>query len=274
MITLGINAAFHDSAACLVDDGRLIGAAEDERFTGIKHGKRPIPFSAYELPFNAIDYCLSEAGVAMEQVDHVAYSFNPFLLTGPLTGHETMTLPFEPSRALPEKTGESPWNSLFLSHIVNAPRHLRGGWPHHLQERFFRMDDSDPYRWHWVDHHLAHAASAFLPSPFSEAAVLCLDGRGEIATTSYWLGSDHNLESLGQVNLPHSLGLLYERATEHLGFLHSSDEYKVMALASFGQPAFADELRERIRIEGGQYEIAPRRLGVTGRPPTPPRRRI
>src|SRR5947209_5271842 len=100
MYTLGINAAFHDPAACLVKDGRVLAAAEDERFTHVKHGKRPTPFTAYELPFHAIDYCLHEAQIGLADVDHIAYSFQPEQLLGKWNGQETITLPLEPS-ALP-----------------------------------------------------------------------------------------------------------------------------------------------------------------------------
>jgi carbamoyltransferase len=112
-----------------------------------------------------------------------------------------------------------------------------------------------------VKHHLAHAASAFLPSPFYRAAVMTLDGRGEKATTTYALGSDIELTTLGQVNMPHSLGILYEQVTSYLGFLHSSDEYKVMALASFGKPTYVKEFRDMIHLgSAGQYTIDPPRL--------------
>ena len=97
MYTLGINAAYHDSAACLVKDGTVVAAAEDERFTHIKHAKRSVPFSTWELPFHAIDYCLAEAGIAMADVDHVAYSYDPYLLLGRHRGEATITLPLEPS---------------------------------------------------------------------------------------------------------------------------------------------------------------------------------
>ncbi len=103
-----------------------------------------------------------------------------------------------------------------------------------------------PYKWHFVEHHLAHAASAFLPSPFREAAILTLDGRGELATTTYDIGGGSDIERIGQVNMPHSLGILYEQVTDYLGFLHSSDEYKVMALASFGKNASGPAASRRI----------------------------
>jgi carbamoyltransferase len=257
MITLGINAAFHDPAACLVKNGKVLAAAEEERFTHIKHGKRPLPFTVWELPYHAIDYCLREAQLHLADVDHVAYSFNPGQLLGPRTGQETIALPLEPSaHELPDEW-QSVWDPLFLSYIVNAPRQLAGGAPHHLRKRFQGVRHNGPFTWHFVDHHLAHAASAFLCSPFERAAIMTLDGRGEIATTTYLIGNGTRMELLGQVDLPHSLGLLYEAVTAHLGFLHSSDEYKVMALASYGKPRFVTDFRDIVQVQNdGKYTIA------------------
>ncbi len=268
MYTLGINAVYHDSAACLVKDGRVLAAAEEERFTRVKHGKRPIPFSTYELPFHAINYCLQEAGIALVDVDHVAYSYDPYLLLGDHASDATLTLPLEPTAYPVPSEWEAAWDPLFLSSIVNAPRHLASGAPHHLKARFRGARADGPYRWHFVEHHLAHAASAFLPSPFASAAILTLDGRGERATTSYSLGEGNSIVRLGQVNFPHSLGLLYEEVTAYLGFLPSSDEYKVMALASFGKPRYLVDFREMIQLaSGGQYTIAPTRLEERFGPP-------
>src|SRR5204862_5326164 len=122
MYTLGINAAFHDSAACLVRDGQVIAAAEEERFTHIKHGKRPVPFSAWELPFHAIDYCLREAGIDLVDVDQVAYSFDPFLKLGKHRGDATLTLPLEPlaHRAPPQRRGA--WEPLCRTCHANSAR--------------------------------------------------------------------------------------------------------------------------------------------------------
>jgi carbamoyltransferase len=261
MYVLGINAVYHDSAACLVQNGRVIAAAEEERFTRVKHAKRPIPFATYELPFHAIDYCLREAGIRLVDVDHVAYSYDPFLLLGRHRDEATITLPLEPSAHPTPAEWESAWDPLFLSSIVNAPRHLAGGAPHHLRARLRGARPDGPYRWHFVEHHVAHAASAFIASPFDHAAVLTLDGRGEKATTTYHMGSGNRLERLGQVDFPHSLGLLYEQVTEYLGFLHSADEYKVMALASFGKPRYVAEFRAIVQLGvGGQYTIQPPHL--------------
>src|SRR5919197_5610078 len=261
MYSLGINAAFHDPAACLVRDGQVVAAAEEERFTHIKHGKRPVPFSAWELPFHAIDYCLREAGIDLVDVDQVAYSFDPFLKLGKHRGDATLTLPLEPSAHRAPAEWEGAWEPLFLSYIVNAPRHLAGGAPHHLRARFRGARPDGPYRWHFVEHHVAHAASAFFASPFDRAAVLTLDGRGEKATTTYHMGSGNQLERLGQVSFPHSLGLLYEQGPEYLGFLHSADEYKVMAPTSFGKPRYVAEFRAMVQLDsGGEYTIQPPRL--------------
>src|SRR5262249_36851727 len=138
---------------------------------------------------------------------------------------------------------ESAWTPLFIASIVNAPHHLALEAPHHLQSRLRGVRPDGPYRWHFVDHHTAHAARAFYASPFKQAAVLTLDGRGEQTTTTYHFGQGNRLERLGHVDLPHSLGLLYAQVTNYLGFLHCSDEYKVMALASFGKPRYLEEFR-------------------------------
>jgi carbamoyltransferase len=276
VFTLGINAAFHDPAACLVQDGQVIAAAEEERFTRIKHGKRPVPFSTYELPFHAIDYCLREAGINLADVDHVAYSFDPFLLLGHHSGQETICLPLEPSAHPTPEEWESGWDPLFLSSIVNAPRHLVGGVPHHLQARFrdLRRNGHYTFQWHFVRHHVAHAASAFYPSPFERAAIMTLDGRGERATTTLGRGHGTTIEHLAQVDSPHSLGFLYEHVTDYLGFLHSSDEYKIMALASYGRPDFVDEMRGMVHLTGdGGYFLDDTSLEALERRFGPRRRR-
>jgi carbamoyltransferase len=259
MITLGINAAYHDSAAALVVDGQLVAAAEEERFSRIKHAKRPVPFSAWELPHAAIDYCLAEAGATLRDVDHVAYSFRPDTFAGDRLGNQTrIALPLEPA-AEPPAPWESPWDPLFLAYIVNAPRQLVDGVPHRLRKRFAGVSAAQPpYRWHHVDHHLCHQASACLAAPYPHCAVMTLDGRGEHATTTYGALRGERYESLGAVQMPHSLGMLYERITHHLGFLHSSDEYKVMALAALGTPQFRRLLGEHIEIGAhGQYRVLP-----------------
>jgi carbamoyltransferase len=255
MYTLGINAAYHDSAACIVRDGEVLAAAEEERFTRIKHAKRPVPFSAWELPYHAVDYCLATAGIDLAAVDHVAYSYDPYQLLD--RRDATMTLPLEPSA----RGGVAPWEPLFLSYIVNAERQLVDGVPLRLKARFRRAKTERNWRWHFVEHHLAHEASAFLAAPFDEAAVLTLDGRGERTATSYGHYAGREYRRLKQVPLPHSLGMVYEQVTDYLGFLRSSDEYKVMALASFGKPRFANEFREIVQVDSaGAFTVGPLRL--------------
>jgi carbamoyltransferase len=255
--TLGINAAFHDSAACIVRDGEVIAAAEEERFTRTKHAKRPVPFSAWELPYHAIDYCLREAGIELAELDHVGYSFDPYLLLAHRDA--TVTLPLEPSAAA--RPGLQPWEPLFVSYVVNAERQLVDGVPHHLRGRFRSAKERRRWRWHFVEHHLAHEASSFLAAPFDDTAVMTLDGRGERTATSYGHFVGGAYRRLGQVPLPHSLGLLYESVTDYLGFLRSSDEYKVMALASYGRPLYADWFGDVVELRGeGRYAVHEARL--------------
>ena len=257
MITLGINAAFHDSAAALVVDGETIAAAEEERFTRIKHGKRPVPFSAWELPYHAIDFCLAQAGITLADVDHVAYSFDPAEFLGDRVRADatTITLPLQPS-VHDRGEWESPWDPLFAAYVVNAPRQLRDGAPHHLRKRLTAVKHELRFRWHFVNHHTCHQASAFLAAPFDRCAVMTLDGRGERATTTYGVYREQRYRPLGEVTMPHSLGMLYERITSHLGFLNSSDEYKVMALAALGTPTLREALAKRVHVgTEGRYTV-------------------
>ncbi len=270
MYTLGINAAFHDPAAVIVKDGVVLAAAEEERFTHIKHGKRPVPFSTWELPYNAIDFCLKTAGISLAEVDHIGYSFDPLPLLGDRANALTVEIPLRPEGVRAGIRGfANPYEGLFLASILNAPGHLADGVPLHLSKRFGDLTpEAVGAKWQFINHHLAHAASAFLPSPHTNAAVLVLDGRGEQVSTSYWRGQGNQMELLGEVALPHSLGLMYEQMTTYLGFLHSSDEYKVMALASFGQPVYADYFRSLIHVgPDGQYTIAPLNLEQRFGPP-------
>jgi carbamoyltransferase len=261
MYTLGINAVFHDSAACLVRDGEVIAAVEEERYTRIKHGKRPLPFTTWELPYHAIDYCLAHAGIELADVDYVAYSFNPGIVLGKQRRDATITLPLEPSAHETSSDWLSPWEPLSVSYVVNAERQLVDGAPLHLSRRFKSAKNRRHWQWRYVDHHLSHEASAFLAAPFDEAAVMTLDGRGERASTSYGHYRNNEYRRIAQVCVPHSLGLLYEEVTRYLGFLHSSDEYKVMALASYGEPVYARQFREMVQIGAdGQYRIENLRL--------------
>ncbi|MFD4368498.1 carbamoyltransferase [Rhodococcus sp. NPDC058521] len=217
MRILGINAVFHDSAAALVVDGHIVAAAEEERFSRRKHGKRPVPFSTWELPEQAARWCLDYAGLRPEDVDAIGYSYDPDLVEHDLGG-------MDPA-----------WEELRTTYTRRFPQFLSTALP-----------GSDPERVRFVRHHTAHAASAGLAAPFGDCAVLTLDGRGE--NTSMLSGEyrDRKLDVHATQRLPHSLGLLYEDLTEHLGFARSSDEYKVMALASYGRPRHLEFFRERV----------------------------
>lgn len=223
MKVLGINALFHDPAAALVVDGETVAAAEEERFSRRKHGKRPVPFSAWELPELAARWCLASAGLDITDIDAVAYSYDPAL-----------------AKPAEEMGLDDPWDHLRQTYARRAPGFLSTALP-----------GLDPAAVRFVPHHVAHAASAGLASPHHDAAdVLVLDGRGESASHLAGRYDRGQLEVFRSQELPHSLGLLYESVTEHLGFLRSSDEYKVMALASYGKPRFLGELRSAVYTTG------------------------
>jgi len=219
---LGINALFHDPAAALVVDGTTVAAAEEERFSRRKHGHRPVPFAAWELPEQSARWCLEHAGLAVEDLDAVAYSFDPGLA--------------EPA----DRLGlHDPWDHLRQTYARQAPQFLAES-----------LSDLDPARVRFVPHHVAHAASAGLAAPDPDTDVLVLDGRGECGSHLAGTYDDGRLTVHAAQRLPHSLGLLYEELTEHLGFLRSSDEYKVMAMASYGTPRFLPELRDVVAADG------------------------
>src|SRR3954453_7085446 len=154
MYTLGINAAYHDPAACLVKDGVVLAVAEEERFTHIKHGKRPVPFSAWELPFHAIEFCLRHAGIGLKDVEHVAYSYDPYLLPNHPKTQNSVSLPLLPAKEQVESlAGESAWDPLFFCAKVKAAEEFVGRRPHHLKHRLRRGGGEGPYRWHFVPHH-------------------------------------------------------------------------------------------------------------------------
>ncbi|MFI5956210.1 carbamoyltransferase [Cryptosporangium sp. NPDC051539] len=241
MRVLGINALFHDPSACLVVDGRVVAAAEEERFSRRKHGKRPLPFSAWELPGTAAAWCLTQAGLRPQDLDYVAYSYDPGL-----------------SESAEELGLHDPWDHLRQRYAREAPSFLASALPGLNQEKV-----------RFVPHHVAHAASAVFAAPgAATGSVLVLDGRGE--ATSHLAGRrvGTELHTLASQRLPHSLGLFYEDLTAHLGFLRSSDEFKVMALASHGSPRMAAELRRRVySTEDGGF----RTTGVDWTEFAPPR---
>jgi carbamoyltransferase len=224
MRILGVSAFYHDSAAALIDDGRIVAAAQEERFTRKKHDPA--------FPHHAIAYCLEEAKVTADEIDHVVFYDKPFLK----------------------------FERLLETYIALAPRGFRSfqmSIPLWLREKLFQKNllrdefrkfsaDFDKRRLLFCEHHLSHAASAFFPSPFERAAVLTMDGVGEWATTSVAMGDGHRLEIFQEIHFPHSLGLLYSALTYYTGFKVNSGEYKVMGLAPYGQPKYAQLILDNL----------------------------
>lgn len=215
---LGISAYYHDSAAAIVRDGEIIAAAQEERFTRKKHDP--------SFPTNAIAFCLKQAGVTINDVDHVAFYDKPFLKL----------------------------ERLLLTYLNYAPSGLLSyltAMPVWIKEKIFLKDaicrqlsyDGEPL---FLEHHESHAASAFFPSPFKEAAILTMDGVGEWTTTSFGVGKDNAIRLESEIRFPHSLGLLYSAFTYYCGFKVNSGEYKLMGLAPYGEPKYADLIRREL----------------------------
>lgn len=219
MKILGISCYYHDAAACLLIDGELIAAASEERFTRIKHDS--------EFPHRAIDYCLREGGLRASDLDFVAFYDKPYLK----------------------------FERILETYIATAPSGL-GSYlqavPLWIKQKLFipkLIEDSLPEfqgKMLFPEHHESHAASAFYPSPYDEAAFLTIDGVGEWATTSYGVGKGHELTIHKEIHFPHSLGLLYSAFTYYTGFKVNSGEYKVMGLAPYGEPKYVDTILEHL----------------------------
>lgn len=218
MNILGISCFYHDSAACLVKDGKIIAAAQEERFTRKKHDER--------FPLHAIRYCLAEGNIATENIDLLVFYDKPFLK----------------------------FERLLETYLAFAPRGLRSyllAMPIWLKEKLWipsviKKELGYAGKILFTEHHQSHAASAFYPSPFYEAAFLTVDGVGEWATASYGVGSDSKLEIKAEIHFPHSLGLLYSAFTYYTGFKVNSGEYKVMGLAPYGKPVYTDLIYQHL----------------------------
>ena len=226
MKILGISAYYHDSAACLVVDGEVVAAAQEERFTRKKHDQ--------DFPNQAISYCLGEVGCTPEEIDYIVFYDKPFLKFERLL--ETY-LAYAPSGFQSFATALPVWlkDKLFQKSVIsNALKSLWGKNTNWTERLLFS------------EHHLSHAASAFFPSPFEEAAILTMDGVGEWTTTSLAIGKGNSLEVQKEIHFPHSLGLLYSAITYYTGFKVNSGEYKVMGLAPYGEPKFAQLMKDHL----------------------------
>ena len=219
MRILGLSAFYHDSAAALVEDGRILAAAQEERFTRKKHDAI--------FPSSAAAYCLDEGGIGLEEVDYVAFYDKPFLKFERLL--ETYAA-FAPRGFASFRMAIPLWlrEKLFQKILLRTELERLAGGRFDVEQRLL-----------FAEHHQSHAASAFFPSPFEEAAILTMDGVGEWATTSVGLGRGSHLEMIREIHFPHSLGLLYSAFTYYTGFKVNSGEYKVMGLAPYGEPKYA-----------------------------------
>ena len=226
MYILGVSAFYHDSAACLLKNGEIVAAAQEERFTRKKHDAG--------FPSNAIKYCLKEAKIAANQIDNVVFYEKPFVKFERLL--ETY-LAFAPKGFISFAKAMPVWikDKLFQKSAL-------------IKELKLTLDENVDWRERLLfsEHHLSHAASAYYPSPFDSAAVLTLDGVGEWTTTSLAIGKESDLKVLKEIHFPHSLGLLYSAFTYYTGFRVNSGEYKVMGLAPYGEPVYADLIREKL----------------------------
>lgn len=242
-MTLGISAYYHDSAAALIDQGNIVAAAQEERFSRVK-------FDA-SFPTQAIQFCLEQAQVDLLDLDEIVFYDKPFLKFDRIL--ETF-LAFAPKGFSSFKRSVPTWinEKLFLKSILIErlsqllPNHDKKSVQAHLRNII-----------RFSEHHLSHAASAFYPSPFQTAAVLVLDGVGEWATASLFWGEGRTLKQLKEIQFPHSIGLLYSAFTYHCGFKVNSGEYKLMGLAPFGSPIYADTIKEHlIHIhDDGSFEL-------------------
>lgn len=235
MHIVGISGQGHDAAAALIKDGELVAAAEEERFLRIKHIGMG---HADGLPYRAIEYCLREAGISPADVDYAAYFLQPKLLFRKFVS-------FRLKRMLQDPKASFYYGAGLIGDLRSMYKSVR------LLRAYFPKAEI-----HEIYHHHAHAASTFFLSPFEKAAILVIDGFGEWTSTSLGYGNGTMLKLIEEVPFPHSLGLLYGMLTQYLGFEHNRDEYKVMGLASYGEPVFAPIFADIIRFkQNGLYEI-------------------
>ncbi|QFZ21286.1 hypothetical protein EKG83_31340 [Saccharothrix syringae] len=247
---LGISAFYHDSAAALVDAGGVVAAAQQERFSRRRHDAG--------FPDLAVRYCLEEAGAKLDDLDAIAYYEDPRLKLRRVVSTFVATAP-------------SAWRA--FRDVVPGWLAWKARAGHEVRERLRDLDLGAPPPVRCFRHHESHAASAFLPSPFESAAVLCVDGVGEWATTTIWHGRGSRLEPVAELRFPHSLGMLYSAFTYFCGFKVDSGEYKLMGLAPYGRPTYAPLIRERLvdvkpdgsfRLDTAMFEFLRGRV-MTGR---------
>lgn len=234
---LGVNSAYHEPAACLIHNGRIVAAAEEERFNRIRHGKAADLLNPHELPVESIRFCLNEGGIRPSDLSYVGFSFDP---DERLSFNAGLDLETEPGCA-----GTLEGEERFHELLLGVPRALSDVLGEDVAGRF-----------RWIPHHLAHAASAFFVSPFEQAAILSTDGIGEATSTWFGIGEGNQIRGLKEIKYPHSLGFLWTKASRFLGF-GEYGQWKVMGLAGYGDPQrFAGAFREFVSFdEDGNFQI-------------------
>lgn len=249
MVIIGINSVYYETSASLLSK-KGIFAAEEERFTGIRHGKEASPYGSHLLPFHSINYCLKENDLTLEEIDHIAYSFNPWLKLKRNLLNIIFSLLKDDLNLVQRELAYYYFNKKIPEFLIKeVPRNPS------IRSRFI-LSGKPKWKFHFVEHHLAHAASAFFVSPFEEAAILSIDGIGETTCTLLAFGQDKTIKKLKEIHYPHSLGFFYEEVTKFLGFQRNHDEYKVMGLAAYGKPRYYDALKKLIVLKPeGEYRV-------------------
>lgn len=232
---LGLNSAYHESSACLIRDGKIIAAVEEERLNRKKHAKPARVDNPDELPVNAIDFCLKKAGITLKEVDYIGFSFSP---------EKRLRNKYFDEKVTVGSWGSKEGEDLFYQKLMQIPQKL---------SELYGLDVKGKFQ--WIDHHTSHAGSAYFVSPFDEAAILIVDGIGEYESTILYKGKGNKIKRIRSITYPHSLGFLWEKFSQFLGF-SEYDACKVMGLASYGNPKkFYNQLMSFVKSNSRDFNI-------------------
>src|SRR3989344_1944769 len=232
---LGLNSAYHESSACLIKDGKIIAAVEEERLNRKKHAKPARVDNPDELPVNSIDFCLKEAGITLKDVDYIGFSFSPA---------KRLRNKYFDEKVTAGSLGSNEGEDLFYQKLMQIPQKL---------SELYGVDVKGKFR--WIDHHTSHAGSAYFVSSFEEAAILVVDGIGEFESTTFYKGKGNKIKRIKSITYPHSLGFLWEKLSKFLGF-SEYDACKVMGLASYGNSEkFYKQLMSFVKVSRSDFNI-------------------
>lgn len=231
----GLNSAYHESSACLIKDGKIVAAAEEERFNRKKHAKPARVDNPDELPVNAINFCLEKAGISLKEVDYIGFSFSPV---------KRLWNKYFEERVTKGSWGSAEGEDLFYQKLMRIPQKL---------SKLYGVDVKGKFQ--WIDHHTSHAGSAYFVSQFEEAAILVVDGIGEFESTTLYKGKGNKIKRIRSITYPHSLGFLWEKLSQFLGF-SEYDSCKVMGLASYGNPKkYYNQLMRFVKVNSRDFNI-------------------